>query len=63
MLGNGVRVLRNDGICQAIDFPHHLDGTRTLMAVFHADGELTLSDGTTIAGTRGKCLILPIKPL
>lgn len=58
-LGNGTRVLRNDGICQAIVTPRRPDGTRTLMAVFHADGELTLPDGTTLAGNRGKCLILP----
>ena len=56
--GNGVRVLRNDATVQAIDVPRP-DGSRTVLAVFHADGALTLPNGTVLEGSCGKCLILP----
>jgi hypothetical protein len=57
--GGGVRVLRNDAHCQAI-VVRRLDGTQTLLAVFHEDTELTLPDGKAFHGEQGRCLIFPL---
>ncbi len=57
--GGTVNVLRNDGQCQAIIVTRK-NAKKALLSVFHDTATLTLPDGTTLQGERGKCLILPL---
>ena len=56
--GGTVQVLRNDAACQAIVACE--GACKTLMAVFHQEATLTTPSGQEIAGTPGRCLILPL---